>query len=117
MIVMSGERQKFQDLLKYLLQMGIPDEERQLCEQEFEAGHSIVSVQHDGNHWQAITILYEGRIHKYIRRLEGRNTVRQTLSESNARPQGILHDTAAQQEYTLPSWQKLLTDAGLDYLI
>lgn len=116
-IAVPGRGLMAHSILDGLVNMGMPEEEAKDHIREFEAGNSIVSVRHDGRKWEAINILYDGKVHMYLKRLKGQNEASQNFSVSNtsekARSQAVEEATLDE----MPPWMKLLKDAGFEHLI
>ena len=115
-------------LLNDLVNMGLPAEEANYYMREFEAGRSIVLVKHDGRQSQAINILimYGTRIHEYFKRgmsdalsslEEGQRNQYEGSSSNNSsnKPSSLKVEKAEAEE--MPSWMRILKDAGFEHLI
>ncbi len=116
-VAMPGKELEIRRVLDTLVNAEMPEEEIGYCEREFQAGHAIVSVRHDGCHWQAASILYGGRIYRYVKRLEGHKgafPVSHASVLSEEPPFQMLMEKIEDAE---SSWKKLLIDAGLDKVL
>jgi hypothetical protein len=115
-IAFSGEERAIHHILDNLGNVEMPEEEVKYCEREFQAGHTIVAVRHDGRHWETANILYGNKIYKYWKRLRYQNEASQASPVSNSHIITVAQTGEVETTSTIPDWQKLLIDAELDHL-
>lgn len=117
-LVTPGEQTKLHELMLDFQNMGMPEEEMHYFENEFQAGHSIVFVRHEGHYWQVVAILYEDSMQRYMKWSKNQEVAAQEpIVNKNVSPIHSRENEDLSQESKLPSWEKLLRDAGFDYLL
>jgi len=110
--------------------IGLPEEEVNYYMREFEAGRSIVWVRHDGRQSEVAStlILYGTRIHEYFMSRfnapdspneRGGNQYEAFQGSPSSTPSNkssplIAEETTANE---MPSWMRILKDAGFEHLI
>lgn len=90
------------EIVQDLIHVGIPEQEAALYESEFQAGHIIVLVKHDGRIQEAFKSLYNMTISMAV------------TSQKQAEVQA--NEQASVQEAEESLWQ-MLKNAGLDHLL
>lgn len=115
-IAFPGEEREIHRILENMKQVGMPEEEVEYCEREFQAGLTIVAVKHAGRHWEAANILYGSKIYKYWKRLRYQHEASQASPASDSHMITATQTVEAETPGAIPDWQKLLMDAELDHL-
>lgn len=133
-IVIPGAGVNTHRLFDDLMNMGLPEEEVSYYQHEFELGRSIVSVKHNGRQLEAFNVLLlsETRIHKYLNlsrsdastsrfnEHEDQNQASEGSSSSissfaSKTPSSLKVEESIPEE--MPSWMRILKDAGFEHLI
>lgn len=127
-VLLQDKKVSRYQLIENLLKMGMLEEEASYCALEYASGYSIVALKHEGRRLEAITILYNHRIHLYRKRLQDTDhtfssapitrQVEEVVPSAPIAPPAS-HSTYVEQpeSESMPDWKRLLIDAGLDTLL
>ena len=126
----NAEMHRIRDTLERL---GVPEEEIDYYISEFEAGRSILLIEHGGRRSEALGILYlnSARNHKYLnkdsRSMDAPVSAQEESDNQMGATQSSLssswsknfskQDVEPTEPEDIESLRKLLKDAGLDYLL
>ena len=130
-IAIPGREPRTHNIPNDLVNIGIPEEEVNYYAREFETGRSIVWVRHDGRQVEvaSILVLNGTRMHKYfniskseepISPNQGREHQYDDFQSSSSSTSSNKHSPLIVEEVTaeeMPSWMRILKDAGFEHLI